>query len=79
MNKTPDCDRCINNAHSSYLVCAIHPEGKSPCPDFEDDGSTEELWCPDGYTFVNDKLVKLSLNKRLDADTRCDRNMDQIP
>ena len=37
----------------------MHPEGidSESCPDFADDG--QELWCPDGYTFVDDQLVKL--------------------
>jgi hypothetical protein len=61
MPKIPDCDRCLNNAHSAYLVCAIHPEGidGESCPDLADDGSINELWCPDVYTFIDDELVKL--------------------
>jgi len=45
MPKISDCDRCLNNAHSNYLVCAIHPDGVdgNSCPDFADDG--QELWC----------------------------------
>ena len=60
MPKIPHCDRCLNNAHSNYLVCAMHPEGVdgNSCPDFADDG--QELWCPDGYTFdAQQQLVKL--------------------
>jgi hypothetical protein len=55
----PKCDRCLKNAHSPYLVCAIYPDGinGNSCPDFTNDG--QELWCPDGYTFIDDELVKL--------------------
>ena len=61
MPKIDQCDRCTNNAHSPYLICAIHPDGVDGevCPDFADDG--QELWCPDGYRFVNDQLVRLSV------------------
>ncbi len=62
MHKLPDCDLCLNNAHSNFLVCAIHPVGiDSPaCPDFEAEIlESEELWCPDGYTFVDNQLVRL--------------------
>ena len=65
MPQIPHCDRCLNNAHSAYLVCAIHPEGvDDSCPDFADDG--QELWCPDGYKFVDDQLVKLPLRYETD-------------
>lgn len=49
LNKIANCDRCRYYAHSSYLVCAIHPygPGKSArdygCIDFE----TAELWQPE--------------------------------
>ena len=59
MPKIDQCDRCTNNAHSPYLICAIHPDGVDGevCPDFADDG--QELWCPDGYKFVDGQLVRL--------------------
>ena len=62
MPKIPYCDRCLNNAHSSYLVCAIHPE---------DDG--QELWCPDGYTFVDDQLVKLPVSYEINHESTLTR------
>lgn len=65
MPKIPDWDRCLNSAHSPYIICAVHPEGidGESCPDFADDGSTNELWCPDGYTFIDDELVKLPIER----------------
>jgi hypothetical protein len=73
MQKIPHCDRCLNNAHSLYLVCAIHPEGVDgeSCPDFADDG--QELWCPDGYKFVDDQLVKLPVRYETDHVPRLTR------
>ena len=61
MSKIPDCDRCLNNAHSPHLVYAMHPEGvdSESCPDFADDG--QELWCPNGFTFIDGHLVKLPM------------------
>ena len=58
MPKIPHYDRCLNNAHRNYL-CAMHPEGASgdSCPDFA--GNGWDLWCPEGYKFVDEQLVKL--------------------
>jgi hypothetical protein len=67
MSKSLPCDRCLNNAHSNYLVCAIHPKGidGEVCPDFADDG--QELWCPDGYRFDQQhQLVKLPVTYETD-------------
>ena len=73
MPKIPHCDRCLNNAHSSYLVCAMHPDGVDgdSCPDFADDG--QELWCP-GYGFVDDQLVKLPVRYETDHVQRLTRS-----
>jgi hypothetical protein len=71
MHKLPDCDRCLNNAHSNFLVCAIHPTGfDSPeCPDFEAEIlESGELWCPDGYTFVDNQLVSLLVSTMSNND-----------
>ncbi len=71
MHKLPDCDRCLNNAHSNFLVCAIHPAGidSQACPDFEAEIlESEELWCPDGYTFVDNQLVSLLVSTMSNND-----------
>ena len=66
MPKIPDCDRCLLYSHNPYLVCAVHPDGveTDTCLDFrsaccvqEDPNATEELWEPQGATYVNDELV----------------------
>ena len=58
--KIPDCDRCQFFAHNPHMVCAVHPSGPSgnSCLDFrEDPNAVEELWEPQGATYVNDELV----------------------
>ncbi len=74
MPKIPDCDRCLNKANSNYLVCAIHPEGVNgdSSPNFTDDG--QELWCPDGYKFVDDRLVKLPVSYETNHEPRLTRS-----
>ena len=73
MPKIDQCDRCTNNAHSPYLICAIHPDGVDgdSCPDFADDG--QELWCPDGYKFIDGHLVKLPITYETDHQPRLTR------
>lgn len=77
MNKSPECDRCLSYAHSSYLVCAIHPTGPDldSCPDFQVDEvqEPEELWSPAGYTYVNDQLLKLPVIYEQDFQPRLTR------
>lgn len=50
--KTLNCDLCQLNAHSPYLLCAVHPGGVTAetCPDFQATEEEEELWTPEGYT-----------------------------
>jgi hypothetical protein len=60
MNFDSDCDRCLLNARSPYLVCAIHPKGVSnKCPDFRPDPklAEEELWSPEGYYWYDGDLI----------------------
>ncbi|WP_346293953.1 hypothetical protein [Sphaerothrix gracilis] len=72
MNECPKCDRCHFYAHSTYLVCALHPSGpeRETCLDFrqtnqpvqpEDDPlswyDVEESWQPDGAAFYNGELI----------------------
>jgi hypothetical protein len=59
--KIPNCNRCLLYAHSSYLVCAVHPGGVTTetCPDFRPDpkAEDEELWTPEGYSWYGDRLI----------------------
>ncbi|WP_253276375.1 hypothetical protein [Synechococcus sp. PCC 6312] len=48
------------NAHSQYLVCAIHPCGPSSdaCPDYAPEpGYDTDLWEPVGAAYYNGELV----------------------
>ena len=38
---------------------------------FDDDG--QELWCPDGYTFVDDQLVKLPVSYEINHESTLTR------
>ena len=61
MSKIPECDRCLNNARSPYLVCADHPTGSEDnfCPDFTPDPNAErlELWESEGASYYNGELI----------------------
>lgn len=61
-----DCYRCKFYSHNLYLVCAVHPNGVdgNNCPDFQNNSNVnvEEIWAPQGYTFVGDELVPLTVN-----------------
>jgi hypothetical protein len=62
--KISTCDRCLFYSHNPHLVCFLHPdgiEGKS-CPDFKEDpnAAEEEIWAPEGYTFLGDDLVPIN-------------------
>jgi hypothetical protein len=43
MPKIPQCDRCLYNARSFYIVCAVHAAGieGDRCPDFRPDPNWE--------------------------------------
>jgi len=60
MSKLPECDRCQFNAHSEYLVCAIHPSGiqGDRCPDFLLDPEFTEMWSPIGFMFIDRQLFR---------------------
>jgi hypothetical protein len=54
-------DRCQFYAHSSYTVCAVHPNGvqEKSCIDFREDPNPnpQELWEPEGASYIDDNLV----------------------
>ena len=58
MPRIPECDRCSNNAHSGFLLCAIRPLGPqgTSCPDFAPP-AVEELWEPPGAQYRNGELI----------------------
>jgi hypothetical protein len=67
MKKIYQCDRCQFNAHSEYLVCAVHPEGidgegthikDNRCIDFLRDPNIKELWTAIGFEFIDRQLYK---------------------
>ncbi|HEY9880952.1 MAG TPA: hypothetical protein V6D29_21010 [Leptolyngbyaceae cyanobacterium] len=45
------CDRCRLYAHSSFLVCAVHPAGPmaDPCPDLEELSPEQRVELGAGY------------------------------
>lgn len=56
----PECDRCLYNAHTPYLLCTVHPEGvKENCLDFKPDPKVqdEDFWSPIGYSWYDGNLV----------------------
>ncbi|MCG6137157.1 MAG: hypothetical protein MET45_21405 [Nostoc sp. LLA-1] len=59
--KIPQCDRCLLNPHSPYIVCAVHPTGPNgdSCLDFREDpnAQVEELWQPEGASYYNGELI----------------------
>lgn len=61
MPKLPECNYCQLYAHSSYLVCAIHPSGPSTpeCLDFAPVPSlqAQELWEPEGASYYGGELI----------------------
>jgi hypothetical protein len=77
MPKLPECDRCQRYAHSSYLVCSVHPSGVTGdrCLDFAIDPTLADLeelqqWEPVGANYYNSELVvqppQLGLQQQLD-------------
>jgi hypothetical protein len=68
MKKLPQCDRCKFNAHSSYLVCAVHPDGVDSvrCLDFLLDPEYKELWSPIGFTFIDEQLYRKPVTYQVD-------------
>ncbi len=61
MRKIPDCDRCLLNAYSPYVVCAVHPTGVDGdrCLDFRKDtgAESEELWVREGESYYIGELI----------------------
>jgi hypothetical protein len=61
MNKLPECSRCQLNAKSSYIICAVHPEGVNgnSCIDFREDpnAETDVLWEPVSANYIDGELV----------------------
>lgn len=58
--KLSQCQSCQMNAHSSYLVCAIHPLGppELACPDYAPEpGYDTEQWEPVGAAYYDGELV----------------------
>ena len=57
MPRVPECDRCSNNAHSDFLLCAVRPLGPqgASCPDFA--VAVEELWEPPGARYLDGQLI----------------------
>ena len=53
--------RCLLNAKSPYIICAIHPEGVdgNSCLDFREDpnAETEMLWEPVSASYIDGELV----------------------
>jgi hypothetical protein len=68
MKRIPECDRCLLNAHSTFLVCAVHPSGPDEefCIDFQEDpkGEPEELWEPIGASYYNGELILQTRQQR---------------
>lgn len=66
MPKIKQCDRCQFYANNPHLVCAIHPGGveTDTCLDYRlnVDYIFNEQWCPDGYVYYDDELIKLPEN-----------------
>ncbi len=60
MNKLPECERCLFNAHLPHTVCAVHPFGVDGdnCLDFREEPNVEpeELWEPEGASYIDDEL-----------------------
>ncbi|AFY62777.1 DUF6464 family protein [Synechococcus sp. PCC 6312] len=65
------CQSCQMNAHSNYLICAIHPTGpgEKQCPDYAPEpGHDREQWQPEGAAYYNGELVlsrRISVNQQL--------------
>ncbi|WP_330203579.1 hypothetical protein [Cyanobacterium sp. Dongsha4] len=60
--KIDKCDRCQFYSNSSHIVCAVHPSGvENDCLDYRLDPTYifEGQWCPDGYVYYDDELIKL--------------------
>jgi len=83
MSKLPECDRCQFNAHSVYLVCAIHPSGiqgggthteGNRCPDFLLDPEFKEMWSPIGFRLIDSQLVRKPIVYSQDFEPRLTRS-----
>jgi len=76
MNRILQCDRCQFNAHSKYLICAVHPDGVDGdrCPDFLLDPNVVELWSPIGFTFIDEQLFRKPVVYPVDFEPRLQRS-----
>lgn len=65
MAKISLCDRCQFYSNNPYLICALHPDGVTTdnCDDYSSNynptDNLEEQWCPDGYVYYDEELIKL--------------------
>jgi Family of unknown function (DUF6464) len=75
MKKLPQCDRCQFNAHSNYLICAVHPDGVDGdrCVDYAP-GPDQELWSPIGFMFIDDQLLMKPVRYEVDYAPTLERS-----
>ncbi len=80
MKKLLQCDRCQFNAHSRYLVCAVHPDGVDDdrCPDFLLEPGAEELWSPIGFTFIDEQLCREAVTYQVDFEPTLERSRQWV-
>ncbi|MEP0914850.1 hypothetical protein NDI45_28515 [Leptolyngbya sp. GB1-A1] len=64
IRRLPQCDQCRNNAHSTFLFCAMHPYGVAveleQCPDYEHDPNgleNDDGWEPEESAFYNGERI----------------------
>lgn len=67
MPKIKPCDSCQFYSNNPHLVCAVHPQGVDThtCIDYRlnPDYIFIEQWCPEGYVYYDDELIKLPEDK----------------
>lgn len=64
IRRLPQCEHCRNNAHSSYLLCAIHPYGVAEdlkrCPDYQLDPNYlegDDWWEPQEFGIYSGEVI----------------------